>query len=288
MATLTEDYAQLTSQARKGNIDRAKAIESIFDKVIQMYGGGELLLDENQKRKLGILQTRQAEGKKLTKGQQRNLDEFQSIVGEGPTFGKSYLDILERTKVRDVSAAKQSDISRGLYGLRDRGAEWESSTGAGARLKLEDLLTERLSSALGAKASFLQSIEEPYPDYSGLMEANRAQAAVPSTRTIGSSGTSPSSRAGWSIGYGTEPLERIAKAPSGPGVTYGTGPTPGGSGEPLYDPGEGTNLLKDKDWQQAQSGADLSKAYADYLRHEMQQGHLGYMSFEEFKAQYNK
>lgn len=266
MATLTEDYAQLTSQARKGNIDRAKAIESIFDKVIQMYGGGELLLDENQKRKLGILQTRQAEGKKLTKGQQRNLDEFQSIVGEGPTFGKSYLDILERAKVRDVSATKQSDISRGLYGLRDRGTEWESSVGAGARLKLEDLLTERLSSALGAKASFLQSIEEPYPDYSGLMEANRAQAAIPS-RTIGSSGTSPSTRPGWAIGYGDEPLTRIAKPSPGPGVTHGTAPP-------------GVNIRSEEDIENK-----LSKEYADYLRGQMQHGNLGYMSFEEYKAQ---
>ena len=77
MAALTEDYAQLASQARQGNIDRAKAIESIFDKVIQMYGGGELLLDESQTKQLERLQGREAAGK-LNKAQARQLENLRN------------------------------------------------------------------------------------------------------------------------------------------------------------------------------------------------------------------
>ena len=174
--SLLDDYAAMGASARKSNIDRASAIEDIFDRVIQMYGGGEYLLTEQQKKRKGVLESKES----LNKAQQRELDRINEAVGTESTFGQNYLDILEKQKVRDVSRAGQSDISRGLFGLRDRGAEWESQVGAPSRLKLEDLLTERLSSALMAKGSFLQSIEEPYPDTGALTEAYAAQAGVPS------------------------------------------------------------------------------------------------------------
>lgn len=255
MATLTQDYTALESQARTSNINRAKAIEEIFDRVIRMYGGGELLLDENQSKQLARLEEREATGK-IGKGQQRTLEKLRGLVGEESTFGKSYLDLLEKQKVRDVSSAQQSDISRGLYGLRNRGQEWESSVGAGARLKLEDLLTERLSGALGAKASFLQSIEEPYPDYNALMQANQATASTP-TRTIN---------------YG-EPLS----GGGGFGGRTGWQATPSTStSNATFFGGGGTAEEREQ---------SLSAEYAKYLTHEMQQGHLGYMTFEEYKAQ---
>jgi hypothetical protein len=102
------------------------------------------------------------------------FDEIIRRYEPGGSFGRGYLAQLEKTKVRDVSKAEQRDISSGLFGLRDRGAEWESATGAEARLKLEDLMMERLSGAQMGKASFLEGIEEPYPDMSALMQAMAA------------------------------------------------------------------------------------------------------------------
>jgi len=113
------------------------------------------------------------------------FDEVISRYRPGGSFGQSYLKQLERQKVQDVSGAQQSDISSGLYGLRNRGNEWESTIGSSSRLKLEDLLMERLSTAQLGKASFLQSIENPYPDYNLLTQAYSSAARTPTTtRTV--------------------------------------------------------------------------------------------------------
>jgi len=248
MATtnLTADYTALATEAKKGNVDRAKAIEQIFDKVIQMYGGGELLLSDTQSKQYENLQAKAASGT-LNKAQQKQLDTLQKTVGTASTFGESYLDLLNKQKVRDVSSAQQGDISRGLYGLRDRGTEWESAVGTGARLKLEDLLTERLSSALGAKAGFLGSIEQPYPDYTGLTEAARAGAAVPRGSASGGA-----SLPGFDEGYGT--LK---------GQTAYVSPATSTSNATFF----GTA---------GSASADDSKAYGSYLTNKLSHGDLGY------------
>lgn len=96
----------------------------------------------------------------------------------GGSFGKGYEAAIGRQKVQDVGRATQTDISSGLSGLRDRGTEWESTVGAGARLKLEDLRMERLSSAQLGYASFLERIENPYPDLGSLQQAYEAQGSI--------------------------------------------------------------------------------------------------------------
>jgi len=112
------------------------------------------------------------------------FDEVIKMYRPGGTFGKGYEAQLGAQKVREVSGAEQSDISRGLFGLRSRGTEWESAVGAPARLKLEDIRMERLSSAQLGKAGFLERIEEPYPDYNALMQASMAQASSPDKEII--------------------------------------------------------------------------------------------------------
>ena len=87
-----------------------------------------------------------------------------SAYESGGAFEKASLAEIDKQKVRDVGETSQSDISRGLYGIRPYGQEWESAVGAGARLKLEDLMQQRRSEVLGAEAGFLERIEEPYPD----------------------------------------------------------------------------------------------------------------------------
>lgn len=93
----------------------------------------------------------------------------------GGAFGAGYESLIQRQKVKDVGATSQRDISRGLYGIRPYEAEWEATTGASARLRLEDIRMERLGGAQTGMAGFLERIEEPYPDYSSLFQASQAQ-----------------------------------------------------------------------------------------------------------------
>lgn len=106
------------------------------------------------------------------------FDEIIARYGPGGTYGKGAEALLERQKVRDVGATAQRDIGRGLYGIRPYEQEWEAGVGAEARLRLEDIKMERLSTAQMGKAGFMERIEEPYPDYSALMQAASAQAGV--------------------------------------------------------------------------------------------------------------
>ena len=106
------------------------------------------------------------------------FDEIIARYGPGGTYGKGAEALLERQKVRDVGATAQRDISRGLYGIRPYEQEWEAGVGAESRLRLEDIKMERLSAAQMGKAGFMERIEEPYPDYSALMQAATAQAGV--------------------------------------------------------------------------------------------------------------
>lgn len=98
----------------------------------------------------------------------------------GGAFGAGYESVLRGQKTRDVGSVAQRDISRGLYGIRPYEAEWESTVGAPARLKLEDIRMERLSQSQQGLASFITDIDEPYPDFGTLMQAYASQASAPS------------------------------------------------------------------------------------------------------------
>lgn len=108
----------------------------------------------------------------------------------GGGFGAGYESLLKRQKVHDVGATAQRDISRGLHGIRPYEAEWEATTGATGRLKLEDIRMERLSGAQTGMASFLERIDEPYPDYSSLLAASQAQGQSAGSGTSSSGGDS--------------------------------------------------------------------------------------------------
>lgn len=115
------------------------------------------------------------------------MDEYISMFQPGGAFGKGFEAQLNLQKVQDTSKTAQSDISRGLYGIRPYEQEWEATVGSTARLKLEDLRMQNLAQALMAKAGFLENINEPYPDLSNLMNATAAGASVPSGGSSGSS-----------------------------------------------------------------------------------------------------
>jgi hypothetical protein len=89
----------------------------------------------------------------------------------GGSFGKAALSQLSAQKERDVGAETQAGISGGLFGttaVSGLGAKWESTTGAPARLKLEDIMMQRLTGAQMQKAGFIERREDEYPDVNAL------------------------------------------------------------------------------------------------------------------------
>lgn len=147
----------------------------------------------------------------------------------GGGFGAGYETQLATQKVRDVGTASQSLISSGLYGTEvgaNIGTSWEAAVGAPARLSLEDLRGERLTSAESAKAGFLGGIADEYPDYGSLMQAISSMASIPSMpqnpymQDLGSSG-------GYSGGYsgGFQPTTSYSQPSTSyiaPNITMGT------------------------------------------------------------------
>jgi len=71
-------------------------------------------------------------------------------------------------------------ISSGLFGTQAAagvGMQWERTVGAPARLRLEDIMMQRLSQAQIGKAQAIERREDIYPDY-GLMSQLIAQVAA--------------------------------------------------------------------------------------------------------------
>lgn len=115
---------------------------------------------------------------------QRRLDQAMSIYDEiikryqpGGTFGTAALGQLEAQKKKDVGKQTQGLISSGLYGTTTTtglGKQWESDVGAPSRLKLEDIMMERLSGAQQNKASFIQGIQDVGPSLSDIYGMSQA------------------------------------------------------------------------------------------------------------------
>lgn len=112
------------------------------------------------------------EAKKRTEAQEKEirglLDQIIQMYQPGGSFGKGTEAMLTRQKEKDLASATQSLVSSGLFGTTMAAGlpkKWEEEVGMPSRLKLEDVRYGALSEALGQKASFVQSIENAYPDY---------------------------------------------------------------------------------------------------------------------------
>lgn len=96
------------------------------------------------------------------------MDQIIGMYQQGGSFGKGVEAQLERERTKSISAGSQSLISSGLFnttqtaGLAGKFAE---EVAMPTRMKLEDLRMEKLSSALGQKASFIEGITDQGPDY---------------------------------------------------------------------------------------------------------------------------
>jgi len=186
---------------------------------------------QSQKRLEARFKAAGAEARSANEARQGRIesifDEVIARYGPGGSFGKSYLQQLGAQKTRDVGAETQGMISSGLYGTTTTAGipgKWEAEVGAPARLKLEDLMMERLSSAQLGKASFLERIQEPYPDYSALTQASAAGA--------GSGGQSMiSGGSGLPTNYNplNDPARHFNRQDASGSVQGGTGGTGGGT-----------------------------------------------------------
>lgn len=117
-------------------------------------------------------------------------DEIISRYRPGGEFQKAQLGELEKRKTRETGQEMQQMISGGLYGTTTAAGiprRWEAEVGAPSRLKLEDIMMQRLSQAQVGKAGFMERREDVYPDvgrYAGYAGATAAQPRTV-TRTYG-------------------------------------------------------------------------------------------------------
>jgi hypothetical protein len=107
-------------------------------------------------------------------------EDIAGMFAPGGAFGRGYEAMLERTKKRDVASGAQALVGSGLYNTTQTaglGKAWEEDVGMPSRMRLEDVRMEKYAGAKRDIAGLLERVEEPYPDYSGLMQASAAQAA---------------------------------------------------------------------------------------------------------------
>jgi hypothetical protein len=146
MASLYDLYSRAGAGARAGNIARFKEARGIYEGIAGMYA-------------------------------------------PGGAFGRGYEAMLERTKGRDVASGASALVGTGLYNTTQTaglGKKWEEDVGMPSRMRLEDIRMERYAGAQRDIAGLLERVEEPYPDYGGLMQATAAQSAASSYGSAGS------------------------------------------------------------------------------------------------------
>ena len=171
-------------------------------------------------------------------------DEIIKRYQPGGTFGKAALGQLEKEKTRAVGRETQQMISSGLYGTTTTAGlptKWEAEVGAPSRLRLEDIMMERLSQAQVGKAGFIERREDVYPDV-GRYAGYTAQAAQAPTRTY-DKGPSPWDPeflgGGWSLSGGVTPGKPAYVTGAKAGAPTPTAPTapPPGSPQSLWEAG---------------------------------------------------
>ena len=125
------------------------------------------LLADFQKRETGAREANLARETEI----RRTYDQ---LIGQGQEAARTAgLAEIERGKTRAVGTGTQQMISSGMYGTTTAAAipvQAENQASL-SRLKLEDILQQRQTELKLGKAGFVERIEDPYPDYSTLMQA---------------------------------------------------------------------------------------------------------------------
>lgn len=123
------------------------------------------------------------------KREQEVRQTYSNLIAQSETGGAAKvagLADIERGKTQAIGAGTQQMISSGLYGTTTAAsvpvqAENQASY---QRLKLEDILQQRTQGLKLGQAEFVERIQNPYPDYSALIQAMIAQASQPKTPQI--------------------------------------------------------------------------------------------------------
>ena len=109
-------------------------------------------------------------------------DILNSISGSNASLRASGLADIERQAGQLEGRETQQMISSGMYGTTTAAAiprNVATSFTQPSRLKLEDLLSTRKREAQLGLAGFVERIENPYPDYNALFQAQIAEASQP-------------------------------------------------------------------------------------------------------------
>ena len=201
-------------------------------------------------------------------GEIRNIyDEVIRRYQPGGAFEAKSLAQLESQKKRSVTeqfgASEQQAISGGMFGVQrptrgGMGMKWEEQVGAPARLGLEDVLMQRLTSAQTGMAGFLERIEDTGPSLSDIF--NMAQAgAETSTPT---SMPTPEYRKPGSGNIQTPSSTSPSVGGTG-GSVQGTGGSTGGSGDGVLSQAHQAYV---QDVKRANPGANTSSITLDYYK----------------------
>ena len=126
---------------------------------------------------IGQIGTQQASAKRANlQRYAQMMDIYNKIIARvqpGGTFEKAGLGEIEKAKTKGVGQETQQMISSGMYGTTTAagiGRGWEADVGAPARLRLEDIMEQRLTTAQLGKAGAIERREDVYPDYSSLLQ----------------------------------------------------------------------------------------------------------------------
>lgn len=104
------------------------------------------------------------------------MDIYNKVIARaqpGGAFEQRGLAQIEAAKTKGVGKETQSLISGGMYGTTTAaglGRKWEADVGAPARLRLEDIMEQRLTTAQLGKAGAIERREDVYPDYNALLQ----------------------------------------------------------------------------------------------------------------------
>ena len=128
----------------------------------------------------GLIRQVSAQQEKAKQANIKRRQQIESIYGEmmqryqpGGAFERRGLGEIERARTKGVGQEMQQMISSGLYGTTTAagvGRKWEADVGAPSRLRLEDIMQQRMTGIQQQKAGFLERIEDKYPDISSLLQ----------------------------------------------------------------------------------------------------------------------
>lgn len=104
------------------------------------------------------------------------MDIYNQVIARsqpGGAFQKAGLAQIESAKTKGVGQETQSLISGGMFGTTTAagvGRKWEAEVGAPARLRLEDVMEQRRTTAQLAKAGAIERREDVGPNYAALLQ----------------------------------------------------------------------------------------------------------------------